>query len=140
MTNIREVSDEDIPQTFPVMSQLRPHIAEVDYVRSVRAVLADGARLIAAWQDGRCIGCATFREEIRLATGHMVYVDDLVTDSAARSSGIGQALLAWVEAEAKRLGAKVLILDSGTQRERAHAFYFREGFTITSFNFKKPLA
>lgn len=139
MTEFREVSRAEIALTYPVMSQLRPHIGKADYQKEVEAVLESGARLVAAWQDGACVGCALFRAEVRLATGHMVYIDDLVTTGEQRSTGIGRALVKWVEAEAKRLGAKTLILDSGTQRERAHAFYFREGFTITSFNFKKPL-
>ncbi|MEM5515365.1 GNAT family N-acetyltransferase [Henriciella sp. AS95] len=136
---IRRLSKSDVGATYPVMSQLRPHISEAEYPVWIERVLADGAHIIAAWRDGRCIGCATYRQEFRLATGDLVYVDDLVTDMNARSTGVGKALIDWVEAEANRLGAKVLILDSGTQRERAHAFYFREGFTITSFNFKKPL-
>jgi hypothetical protein len=31
-------------------------------------------------------------------------------------------------------------LESGTQRTRAHRFYFREGFFVTSFSFRKTLS
>jgi hypothetical protein len=41
---------------------------------------------------------------------------------------------------ARELGCENLALDSGTQRQRAHKFYFRAGMTITSFHFRKPLA
>lgn len=46
-------------------------------------------------------------------------------------------LLAWLEQEAARRGAKGLELESGTQRTQAHKFYFREGFVINAFSFKQ---
>ena len=70
-----------------------------------------------------------------LASGRHVYVDDLVTDAAARSQGLGAALLDWLKAEARRLGCTRLQLDSGTQRKDAHAFYLREGLRIEGFHF-----
>lgn len=125
--------------TFDVMHQLRPHLTEQAYPDALEALNADGARMIAAYQDGDIVGCAVFRVEYRLAHGRMVYVDDLVTDADRRSSGIGAALIDWLSAEATSLDAKLMVLDSGVQRGSAHRFYFREGFEITSFNFKKPL-
>ena len=32
-----------------------------------------------------------------------------------------------------------LTLDSGTQRQQAHKFYFREGMVVTSFHFAQSL-
>ncbi len=49
------------------------------------------------------------------------------------------ALLAQLEEKARRAGCVVLDLDSGTERERAHRFYFRAGYTIRTFGFKKTL-
>ena len=68
-----------------------------------------------------------------------MYVDDLVTDEANRSSGAGGALLQHLKKIAIARHCEKLVLDSGTQRTRAHAFYFREGFAISSFHFVKPL-
>lgn len=125
--------------TFDVMHQLRPHLEEQSYPDALNALRADGARLIAAYLDGDIVGCAVFRIEYRLAHGRMVYVDDLVTDAAKRSAGVGAALLGWISREARSANAKLLVLDSGVHRGSAHRFYFREGFEITSFNFKKRL-
>jgi len=61
----------------------------------------------------------------------------LVVDAARRSTGVGRLLLAWLEQEAARRGAKGLELESGTQRTQAHKFYFREGFVINAFSFKQ---
>ena len=124
---------------FDIMRQLRPHLEEQSYPDALEALQAEGARVIAAYQDGDIVGCAVFRVEFRLAHGRMAYVDDLVTDAARRSSGVGAALMEWISVEAKSQGANFVVLDSGVHRGSAHRFYFREGFEITSFNFKKRL-
>ena len=41
---------------------------------------------------------------------------------------------------ARERGCDYLALDSGTQRQQAHKFYFREGMTITSFHFDKKIS
>jgi hypothetical protein len=40
---------------------------------------------------------------------------------------------------ARESGCANFNLDSGTQRQQAHKFYFREGLVVTSFHFAKPL-
>lgn len=132
-------SDAAIAATFPVMRQLRPHLIEADYLAAIRAIEAEGGRLIAAYEGDVCVGCSLFRQQLRLSTGPMIYVDDLVTDETRRSAGVGQALLDFIQAAARAAGLSVLALDSGVQRPRAHRFYFRNGFGITSFAFKKAL-
>lgn len=132
-------TDQDILETFSVMSQLRPHIAEGDYLGLIREMENQGGRLIAAMDGGKCVGCSFFRQETRLFTGPMFYIDDLVSDENTRSKGVGHALLSWIENEARAKSIKTIALDSGVQRGAAHKFYFREGFTVTSFNFKKSI-
>ena len=70
-----------------------------------------------------------------LAHGRFLYVDDLVTLDAERSKGHGDALIDWLEAEARREGCRNLQLDSGTQRTAAHRFYFRKRMVVNSFHF-----
>jgi hypothetical protein len=40
---------------------------------------------------------------------------------------------------ARNRGCSSIQLDSGTHRVKAHRFYFRERYTITSFHFARPL-
>jgi GNAT superfamily N-acetyltransferase len=84
-------------------------------------------------------GVAVWRVIQNTYEGCRLYVDDLVTDVAHRSRGIGRLLLAGLEARARQLGCDVIALDSGTQRTSAHRFYFREGFVIPSFCFRKSI-
>ena len=121
-----------------VHRQLRPHLPP-DYAAKMRSVLAGGAGMTVAAEGESVRGVAVYRWHENTAEGRKFYIDDLVTDEALRSSGVGRALLAHLESEARRLACHAIVLDSGTQRTRAHRFYFREGFFITSFNFKKQL-
>jgi GNAT superfamily N-acetyltransferase len=123
----------------PVHRQLRPQIP-APYPASMAAVFRGGGRMIVARQAGEIAGVGVFRIIDNTHMGRKLYVDDLVTDERRRSSGVGHAMLEWLEAEARRNGCKSFELDSGTHRQQAHKFYFREGFTVVAFAFQKPLA
>lgn len=134
-----EPGDPRLAEVHAVLVQLRPHLD----LAGLRAVYAEGhpqgLRFLAAYDDGHCVGIAGWR---LMATTHAVrklYVDDLVTDSAARSRGVGAALLQELERRARAAGATVLELDSGVQRHDAHRFYLRERMAIASHHFAKPL-
>lgn len=113
----------------PVHRKLRDQLP-ADYAGRLAAVFANGARMsvVAIW-----------RLVENTYEGRRLYVDNLVTDTAHRSQGVGRFLIAQLEARARDLGCDVLALDSGTQRTFAHRFYFREGFVIPSFCFRKTL-
>lgn len=122
----------------PVHRQLRPHLPS-DYGAALRVVFDHGGRMVVVPAGDRVAGLAVWRVIADTASGLRVYVDDLVTDEAFRSRHVGHTLIDWLEHHARQIGAVALTLDSGTQRTRAHRFYFREGFVIPSFHFKKQL-
>ena len=121
---------------------LRTHYDdERDFVDRVdRIQRSEGYRLAGAFEDGRCMAVAGFRELHTLAWGHVIYVDDLSTHLDARRRGYGRALLEWIAAEAERLGCDQVHLDSGVEANRldAHRLYLNTGMRITSFHFAKP--
>ena len=140
MAEVREAtSDAEVAATLPVMRQLRPHLDPERYVERVRCMRGEGYRLAAVVEEEEVLCVAGFRIVEFLAHGRFLYVDDLVTDEGARSSGSGKRMLDWLADEARKAGCEKLQLDSGTQRHAAHRFYFREGMHITSYHFSKAL-
>jgi len=129
------VGSEWLARAESVHRQLRPHLP-ADYADKMRRVLKE-ARMVLAVDGDTVLGLAVYRWHENTHDGLKFYIDDLVTDAAHRSTGIGHALIAHLESVARKLGASGLVLDSGAQRTQAHKFYFREGFVIPSFNFKK---
>jgi GNAT superfamily N-acetyltransferase len=130
------VEFEWLERAEPVHRQLRPHMPP-DYVGKMQAVFASGGEMCIVVQDEKVVGVTVFRHFQNTHAGQKFYVDDLVTDDAIRSSGVGHALIAFLERLARGRGCSSIELDSGTHRTRAHKFYFREGFVIPSFVFRK---
>lgn len=129
-------SDADIARCWPVIAELRPHLADADdLVARVRRQQREGYRLAFVESEGRAVACAGFRAIEMLSRGRHLYVDDLATLESERSKGHGERLLAWLRALAKEEGCARLHLDSGTQRRQAHKFYFRNGLTVDAFHF-----
>ena len=121
-----------------VHRQLRPHLP-ADYAGKMQRVFDGGARMSVAVRGDEVLGVGVHRIGENTADGMKMYVDDLVTVETQRSTGVGHALMEHMQAIARKAGCENFILDSGTHRQQAHKFYFREGMVITSFNFKKAL-
>lgn len=132
-------TDDEIASTFHVMQQLRTHLVEQDYVSLIRKQQGGGYQLAFLQDDGKVRAAAGFRINDCLAWGHYVYVDDLISDAQARSSGYGAALLDWVAEYGKARGCVQLHLDSGVQRHGAHRFYLRERMDIIGYHFCRVL-
>jgi GNAT superfamily N-acetyltransferase len=132
-------TDDAIARCFAVMAHLRPTLLEGEFVARVRAQQAEGYKLAYLEDEGEVVAVAGFRTMEMLVSGRTMYVDDLVTDQTKRSRGYGKTMLDWLQEQARTAGCKTFSLDSGTHRQEAHAFYFREGMRVTSFHFAKPL-
>jgi len=132
-------SDAEIERCFAVMHQLRPALVAEEFVGRIREQQAEGYRLAFLEHEGRVVSVAGFRLMTVLWSGKTLYVDDLVTDEAARSKGHGETILMWLMDHARAAGCVTFSLDSGTQRSEAHAFYFRQGLRISDFHFQVPL-
>jgi GNAT superfamily N-acetyltransferase len=129
-----------ITDLLPVLLELRPHLTEELFLSILEEGQGQGLRFTAAYgADGVCVGAAGWRIVATTSVVRKLYVDDLVTSAASRSTGVGRALLAHLEQHAQAAGCAVLALDSGTQRTDAHRFYFRERMAVTAFSFDKPL-
>lgn len=132
-------SREQIDRCFAVMSQLRPKLSAAEFASRVEVQRREGYRLAFLEHEGTVVAVAGFRMMHVLWSGKTMYVDDLVTDEAVRSRGFGEALMTWLMERARQEGCETFSLDSGTHREQAHAFYFRQGLRITDFHFQKTL-
>ena len=131
-------SATQIEQCFPVISQLRPHLAADNFVRRVETQMSAGYQLVYI-SDREIAGVAGFNITTNLAWGKHLYVADLVVDRERRSQGYGEALFNWLIEYAQKQGCQQLHLDSGVQRFAAHRFYFRHKMHISSHHFSLKL-
>ena len=132
------VNEKLLARAEEVHLQLRPQLAG-RYLARVREVVASGVEMAVAVVDGRVAGLTMFRVIEKTHSGRELYCDDLVTDERQRSTGVGHALMQYMERICRERGCDTFALDSGCHRQQAHKFYFREGMTISAFHFsKKP--
>ena len=134
-------SDPTLAEVLPVLRELRPHLDLESFRTVYHEGWSQGLRFTAVFDDAdRCVAVAGWRIIASTSSIRKLYVDDLVTTSAARSGGHGHLLLDHLAHIAATNGCNDLDLDSGTHRVDAHRFYFREGLVISAFHFRRAIA
>lgn len=133
------VSDADIENCFDVINELRPHLAKDQFLETVRSMEKQGFKLAFLQVNSQVVVVAGYRIYNNLYMGKHCYIDDLVTALAHRSKGYGEKMIAWLRHQALQVGCDFLHLDSRPHRDRAHKFYFDQGFTIASYHFSQAL-
>lgn len=66
-------------------------------------------------------------------------IEDVRVEKSCRGLGIGRILLAYAEAEAEKLGCKLMELFVHSDRDNAHRFYENAGYTGAHRGFRKVL-
>jgi putative acetyltransferase len=80
---------------------------------------------LVARDDGRAVACGA----IRLLDPTTAEAKRMYVEPDQRGRGVGWAVLAGLEAAAKRLGVRRLVLETGIYQDAALALYRRAGFT-----------
>ncbi len=133
-------TEAEVAACFPLMRQLRPHLAcEEEFVARWRRQAATGYTLLALWNGIGPSALAGFRLQENLFHGVHFYVDDLVTDETARSTGHGRRMMDSLKAEARRRGCTRLVLDTPLTNMLGHRFYFRHGLLARALRFSIDL-
>ena len=131
---------EQIRRCYPVMHELRTHIAtEHEFVQRVQRQQQQGYFLAYVEAENEIRAAAGYRYMEFLFHGRFMYVDDLVTRAADRSAGFGGKLFDWLVEQAREHDCTHLDLDSGVQRFDAHRFYLMKRMKIASHHFSLPL-
>lgn len=89
------------------------------------AEVADGqGAFFVVYRGGAAVGCGALRRlDAETAELKRMYVAP-----AARGTGLGRRLVAALEAEARALGVRRLVLETGTRQDAALALYAATGF------------
>jgi hypothetical protein len=116
--------------------QLRAAL-DADYPAQIERMFTEGARLVQLVDEGEVRAIGLWRVFETTYCGRRLEIEDLVSSEAHRSRGYGAALLRWFDARAVELGCPTTTLHSAVHRDRAHRFYFREGFHIMGFHFSR---
>ena len=101
--------------------------AEGFFSRVAESAGAGGRVLFAAFADGKLVGTAQLDTDVPPNQLHRADIAKMLVRRAARGQGIGKALLAACEAEARAQGRTLLVLDTMTD-SAAEKMYSAAGF------------
>jgi GNAT superfamily N-acetyltransferase len=100
--------------------------------------------IFVADEDGTAVGWAVVHTNYRddqdwsppdedtkaFQQGDNAYLENIEVTARQRSNGVGRLLLEAAQAEAKRLGKKLLWLHTSENNVKAHSLFDREGWTV----------
>ena len=140
---IRLARPADYPRMAELAGQLGYQSTSDDIARRLAGLITTGEHvvLVAQLADGTIagwIGAFVYR---CVEADARVEISGLVVDERFRSQAVGRFLLDRAEAWAREKGFSATSLRSNVIRERAHAFYERQGYehTKTQKSFRKKL-
>jgi GNAT superfamily N-acetyltransferase len=114
-----------------------------DLLARIRQIAADpGRSVLVACLDGVVVGWIDLSIEYRLQSEPVALIGGLVVADAVRGQGIGRQLCQAAQDWARGRGMTRIRVRSNAIRERAHAFYLRDGYARvkTSAVFEKTLS
>jgi GNAT superfamily N-acetyltransferase len=109
---------------------------------AIDEIIADPSQdLLVGELDGTvvCTAQVTWMRMLAADGGLYCQVEAVRTSAALRGQGIGAALMAYIEDDARRRGAARMQLTTNRERVRAHEFYERLGFAGSHVGMKKYL-
>jgi GNAT superfamily N-acetyltransferase len=124
---IRRLEPKEWSTAFPLIVQLRPDLSEPEFLRRVQRQGHGGYELVGAFSDGVMVGVLGIRPVHTLVRGYHLHIDDIVVDQSRQRTGVGQALMAYAEAEAAARAMTAVYLDA---RPTAIAFYELNGYQL----------
>lgn len=128
-------SEAELPSIAKILLQLRPQYTEKSLIEQIKSQQKSGYQIAYVKSDEEILCVAGFVVGEKIAWGKHIYIDDLVTNEKARSSGVGGFIIDWFKSHCKELGCGQLHLDSGIQKFPAHRFYLNNRFNIASHHF-----
>ena len=113
------------------------------YRAAFAAIDADPGQLllVVTAEDGRVAATMqlTFIPGLARRGALRAQIEAVRVGAGYRSRGLGEAMITWAIAEARRRGCRIVQLTSDKRRVHAHRFYQRLGFAATHEGFKLPL-
>ena len=134
---LRDATASDADAISALLEELGHPTAASEVPARLAAVTRDGgAVLVAVDETNIPLGLMSLSRHVALhAPGPIAYITALVTASAARRRGVGQALVSGAKDWARSHGCVRLSVTSAERRADAHAFYPACGLPYTGRRF-----
>jgi GNAT superfamily N-acetyltransferase len=140
----RDADARDVDVLARLISELGYPTTSIEMLQRLEPILSNNTfKTIICELDGVVVGMAGgYRSSYYEKNGSYVRITALVTSEAYRKNGVGETLVLAFESWGKTIGANALILNCGNRPERdaAHKFYKKIGFSARSTGYVKLLS
>ncbi|MFT7860356.1 MAG: GNAT family N-acetyltransferase [Sulfurimonas sp.] len=136
---IRELNLKELYTAWELVKQLRTSLDYDEFEDLIYEMRDINYTMIGIFERDQLITYAGVAVSTNLYHKRHLFVYELVTDEVFRSKGYGVMMLEYLKDYAKMAACENLVLSSGFEREDAHRFYEKNGFTKKSFVFLKPI-
>ena len=126
---LTEVTDEVVEAFERLLPQLSSSAPPLDASGIAAIVASPACTVLLARVDGRIVGTLTLAI-FPIPTGVRAWIEDVVTDEAARGRGVGLELTLEAIRLAQAAGARTVDLTTRPAREAAGRLYERVGFEL----------
>jgi GNAT superfamily N-acetyltransferase len=126
--HLREAKPDDAPVLADLVTQLGYPSRIEQVLARLTTLLPAEQGLLVAEVNGAVVGVVHVNRWANLVLDDSAEIVALVVDKDWRDQGIGRALLQAAEEWAKRRGCITLQVRTNVVRQRAHEFYFQNGF------------
>jgi ribosomal protein S18 acetylase RimI-like enzyme len=137
---IRDARADDGAAISSLLGQLGYQTNAAAVAPRLERLMIVGDRVVVAVVDNEVVGLAQLHASPTIEHERpAAKISALVVDESHRGQGIGRALVAELEAEARARRCVLLFLTTAARREDAQAFYRRVGLEQTGTRFTKAL-
>ncbi|STZ76982.1 GNAT family N-acetyltransferase [Bergeriella denitrificans] len=140
---LREISEEETVTAFAALSVLRSSLTDIHrFVEQINSHQRPaGYRLLGIFEEGKqnAVAVCGFHVAYNLASGHHIHIDDIVTMPQNRRKGYASRLLEEVRRIGAEAGIEKIHLNVHVSQDRAdaHRLYFKNGFEIMAYHFRR---
>ncbi|WP_320814043.1 GNAT family N-acetyltransferase [Flavobacterium sp.] len=130
----------NVKEIIPFGKLLNPNKSNEEIESSLSEMFSFGNyHCFGLYQDGKLVGISGGWITVRIYSGKQLEIDHFVIDDTIRSSGLGKMLLAHIENWSIANHCKTIELNAYVQSDRAHKFYFQNGYKVLGFHFQKKI-
>nr|WP_269811355.1 GNAT family N-acetyltransferase [Kineosporia rhizophila] len=127
---IRAATVDDVPELLALWGQSRSALPEGAQARLEAAILVGEPEVVVARLNERAVAFLVMRQSpLNVLSGATaVCMDEFFVAAAERRHGVGRALLAYVAAQAERLGAEQIVAGVPSPSKDAQRYFAKLGF------------
>ena len=133
----RLIPKAEMDVILPLVQLLNPTLSPELLQSRLNEMKSQDFECAGVYEGEKLIAVAGLWLNTRFYSGKTLEPDNVVIHPDYRSKGVGKLLMDWIYAYASRLGCETVELNAYVTNERAHKFWFNQGFKVLGFHFQK---